>query len=195
MVYTTCFLVGRGLTPHLTIMMYTAVCIQRYVLLIICQSLTFPHNISCTFILCRIAFDSQADEESTVVEYLHDDRDFPVFSRIKTGYGCEQLINILMSSEVSSDRVCLFRPTAVSENATFLIDVDAVRFSDLKSDDMGTWKAIGTKSTNFRITNRIIYFSPGDGRPLNHTLTRRYFVHKTYDLYKRIIVDIRGMCC
>lgn len=114
-----------------------------------------------------------------------------MFSRVKTGYGCEQVINILMASEVS-DRVCSIRPTGVSENVTFLIDVDAVSFSDLKSDDMGTWKATGTKSTNFRITSGVIYFAPGDGCPLNHTLTRRYFVHKTYELFKRIIVDIRG---
>ena len=46
------------------------------------------------------------------------------------------------------------RPTGVSENATFVVDLDVVRFGDLKSNDMGSWNAIETKST-YRIAGSI----------------------------------------
>lgn len=87
-------------------------------------------------------------ENDATTDYFSGDKDFPVFSRVQTGYGCEQLIKLLMISAVPADRICIMCPTGVSENATFVIDVDAVRFSDLKSDDMGTWKATGTKSVS-----------------------------------------------
>ena len=56
-----------------------------------------------------------------------------------------------MTPTISSKRTFCMRPTGVSENATFLIDIDAVCFTDLKSDDMGTWKATGTKSAFFNL--------------------------------------------
>ena len=54
----------------------------------------------------------------------------------------------------------------------FIINVDAVRFSDLKSDDMGTWKTTGTKSTYFRILKEGIRFAFGSHGSLDHVLTR-----------------------
>ena len=100
-----------------------------------------------------------------------------------------------MTCAVPENRICAARPTCVSENATFIIDVDAVRFSDLKSDDMGTWKTTGTKSTHFRISKEGIRFAVGSSHgSSDHVVTRRYYIHGSYQLYKRIIVDIRGMC-
>ena len=99
-----------------------------------------------------------------------------------------------MTATPSYELVCSIRPTSVSENATFLIDVDTVRFTDLKSDDMGSWKSTGTKSVYFSIREGHVYFATVTERgELYHVLTRRYYIHSTYQLYKRIIVDIRGM--
>ena len=65
-----------------------------------------------------------------------------------------------MTAVVPESRICTVRPTCVSENSTFIIDVDAVHFSDLKSDDMGTWKTTGTKSTYFRIiSQKVTYYT------------------------------------
>ena len=57
-----------------------------------------------------------------------------------------------MTAKIESTKICTFRPTGVSENATFVVDLDAVRFGDLKSDDLGSWNAMGTKFTFFRMT-------------------------------------------
>jgi len=148
------------------------------------------------FSLCRIKFESSDSENDATTDYFSGDKDFPMFSRVQTGYGCEQLIKLLMTSAVPADRTCIMRPTGASENATFVIDVGAVRFSDLKSDDMGTWKATGTKSTCLRISKGAIRCTLGShtGGSLDYILTRRYYIHSAYQLFKRIIVDIRGMC-
>lgn len=55
--------------------------------------------------------------------------------------------------------ICSVHPHGVSENATFVIDLDEVCFSDLRSDDLGSWNATGTKSTWFRLTNEGVRIS------------------------------------
>jgi hypothetical protein len=78
----------------------------------------------------------------------------------------------------------------LSKNATFIVDIDDVIFADLQADDLGTWKSNGTKSTHFNI------LPSGAIHVLKSTkyyrMTRRYYVHGTYSLYRRIIVDIQG---
>ena len=60
----------------------------------------------------------------------------PIFSKTACGYGFHQLIDLLMTSKVDSSKVCTVRPSGVSENATFIVDLDCIRFGDLKSDDL-----------------------------------------------------------
>ena len=69
-------------------------------------------------------------------------------SRVTTGYAASCIIRILMLA-TPANKVSVVQPVAVSENATFIIDLEKVNFCDLKSDDMGAWEATGTKSTYF----------------------------------------------
>ena len=101
---------------------------------------------------------------------------------------------MLMPSNVDDSTVCSVRPVGVSANAIFIVDMDKVHFSDLKCDDLGTWTATSTKSTFFRFAAFGIKISEKNPSQsgMYHVLTRRYFVHGTYNLYHRIIVDIQG---
>ena len=78
------------------------------------------------------------------------------------------------------------------------MDLDVVRFADLKSDDLGSWNPTGTKSTFFRITEAGIKISSKKPSKsvagLYHVLTHRYYVHSTYNLYHRLIADVKGKC-
>ena len=82
------------------------------------------------------------------------------------------------------------------QNAAFLIDIDVVEFDDIKADDLGSWKATGNKSF-FRVTSSgaVKYLA---SKPVGSVstgyliLTRRYFVHLTYDRFHRLIGDIQG---
>ena len=104
------------------------------------------------------------------------------------------LVKILMPSNVDESIVCSVRPVGVSANATFIVDIDKVYFSDLKCDDLGTWTATGTKSTFFRFAASGIKISEKKHSQsgVYHVSTQRYFVHGTYNLYHQIIVDIQG---
>ena len=145
--------------------------------------------------LHRIKFDEESPSTSQV--YYSGDKQLPIFSKVTSGYGFDQLIEILMTSNVDKSNICTVRPTGVSENATFVVDLDVVRFGDLKSDDLGSWNATGTKSTYFRMTDTGIRVA--DKKPVHdsfgnyHVLTRRYYVHNTYNLYHRLIADVKGI--
>lgn len=84
----------------------------------------------------------------------------------------------------------------MTENASFIVDIDAVSFQDLKADDLGSWNATGTKKSYFRFqpsgTLRVSDKRPATNPSDYYTMTRRYYVHKTYARFHRQIVDIKG---
>ena len=117
--------------------------------------------------LYRIKFD---EESPTSQIYYSGDKQLPIFSKVTSGYGFDQLIEILMTLNVDKSKICTVRPTGVSENATFVVNLDVVRFGDLKSDDLGSWNATRTKSTYFHMTDTcLLYTSPS---PRDATLSR-----------------------
>lgn len=107
----------------------------------------------------------------------------------------DQLVNILMT-DIEDQYICKARPTGVSENASFIVDLECIKFGDINCDDVGIWKGTGTKSIYFRLHKSEVLFAPVkpalSSLPSYNVLTRRYYVHSTYNLFHRIIVDIRG---
>lgn len=101
-----------------------------------------------------------------------------------------------MDKNIDSNRVCRIQPLGIARNATFVVDLDQVFFSDLKADDLGTWSSNGTKSTYFSMVAGNIEITNGkpshNSRSSYYVLTRRYYTHGTYHLLRRILVDIRG---
>ena len=80
-----------------------------------------------------------------------------------TSFLAEEMAEVLMTLDVNS--VCRVQPMAVTKNTTFLTDVDDVAFTDLKADDLGTWKVNGTKSAYFSIrSSGAIMIIPGKGK-------------------------------
>ena len=136
------------------------------------------------WVLYRLKFDDYD-------EYYGEDRELPIFSRVQTGYMAEYLIKLLMGeSERPSSKICKLQPIGVSENATFIIDLEHVKFGDLKSDDMGSWITTGTKSTLFKfVGNQVIFTSKTQS---HFVMKRRYYIHATYGKYHRMIADIAG---
>ena len=106
-------------------------------------------------------------------------------------------MNILLKSDLNFHKVCAVQPLSVTENACFVVDIDSVDFQDLKADDLGAWSTTGTKKCFFRYTQSGT-LRVTDKKPLNtkfsyYTLTRHYYVHKSYDKFHRQLVDIKGM--
>ena len=152
------------------------------------------------YFCCSIKFSessSSSDDEETSskgIQYYSDDKELPVFSTTSAGYLAEQVAKVLLNPNL--DKVCHVQPLGVTKNATFIVDVDDVAFSDLKADDLGTWKTNGTKTTHFWIRpSGTIVISPKQKGPdtKSYIMTRRYYVHGTYQLFRRIIIDIKGI--
>ena len=101
-----------------------------------------------------------------------------------------------MGKNIDLQRICHIQPLGVTKTAMFIVDLDDVLFSDLKADDLGTWNANGTKSIYFFMSPtgvvRIASGKPSRSmKSSNYTLTRRYYTHGTYKLFRRI-VNIQG---
>ena len=82
-------------------------------------------------------------------------------------------------------------------NEAFLIDiqtVETVAFDDIKADDLGSWKATGNKKhvTSSGAVKYPLSKPVGSVSTDYLLLTRRYFVHLTYDRFHRLIADIQG---
>ena len=140
--------------------------------------------------------DSESDgsENDSVVQYYRGDSELPMFSANSCGYHAETVAQCLLNPV--PDKVCHVRPIGVTTSATFIVDVDDVQFANLKADDLGVWKTNGTKTTLFHILpNGNIFILSSKRRAVkgsDYVLTRRYYVHGTYQQFRRIIVDIRG---
>lgn len=141
--------------------------------------------------LCRIKF------ESPEVDYYRGDKELPVYSRVQCGYPVGDLVNILLKSDLDLNRVCTVQPLSVTENSCFVVDIDSVDFQDLKADDLGAWSTTGTKKCFFRFaqsgTLRVTDKKPSNSKFNYFTLTRRYYIHKSYDKFHRQLVDIKGI--
>lgn len=103
---------------------------------------------------------------------------------------------MLMKPTMTAGKVCTVQPLGVSENATFVVDVEAIDLRDLKVDDLGSWYPTGTKKTYIRFTSsgilKICEKTPKSRQSEYYLLTRRYYVHRSYDKYHRQIADISG---
>lgn len=105
-----------------------------------------------------------------------------------------------MSKNIDLRRVCHIQPLGVTKTAMFIVDLDDVAYSDLKADDLGAWSANGMKSTYFFLsrsgTVRVAPRKPSLSTESSYfILTRRYYTHGTYKLFRRILIDIRGKYC
>ena len=131
---------------------------------------------------------SEADDDRPMLEFYDDDPELSLLARMDHGYPVHSLIQSLL------DRICQVQPLGVTKNAVFQVDLDSVPFEDLKADDLGSWMATGTKRTYFRFTrtNAIHYANGVPSSSEYFLLTRRYYVHKTYNRFHRIISDIKG---
>ena len=112
-------------------------------------------------------FSNSSDEEaqessSDHVDNYDDDPELPLFSSVSSGYPASELARILMNQNIDPKRVCHVQPLGVTKNATFIVDIDDVLFTDLKADDLGTWMNNGTKSTYFTmLPNGSIWIASG----------------------------------
>ena len=132
--------------------------------------------------------------------FYKGDRHLPIYASPDSGYPFHLLLDILLKSNMEPRHVCTVQPLGVSQNALFIIDIDVVNFDDLKADDLGSWKGTGTKRMYFRVSlsGAIRYSENKPNASLSShylQLTRRYYIHKSYAEYHRMIAAVQSKQC
>lgn len=106
--------------------------------------------------------------------------------------------DIVLNTELNSNRVCIRKPVGVKDAAVFLVDTTKLRHrDDLKADDMGTWVHKG-KPIRYFLVNRSETGAVRDvecttKRPKAYKLTRIYYHHKGTSEFRKTIFYVHGM--
>ena len=96
----------------------------------------------------------------------------------------EDLLNVILNADVTSEVVCTQKPVGVMNAAVFIVNTTKLRHpDDLKADDMGSYVHIG-KSVRYYTVDRL---PTGEVYRMKHydesskgafSLTRIYYHHK-----------------
>ena len=132
----------------------------------------------------------ESDAEKPVVEFYDSDPELPLLARMDHGYPVHSLIVYLQM-------IC--RKT-VYVKSSLLVSLRMQCFKLilivwlLKILKQMIWLATGTRRTYFRFTqtNAVRYATGVPNSSEHFLLTGRYYVHKTYNRFHRIICDIKG---
>ena len=119
----------------------------------------------------------------------------PVLARPKLGLTVNQLFTLMMGT-LPVDRICHRKPTSVTYNGVFVVDLSCVHcIDDLRADDNGVWTHAGKPRRKYRIRRDpeacgLIYADPvEEPTPESEifTLVRIYHHHKGTPEFQRRI--------
>lgn len=96
-----------------------------------------------TNIQCRAQADIKADRE---LVFLHEKEQIPIYALgCKKFLTTQEIMNVLLDSDLNLISVCSQVPFGVSSNAVFIVDLSKVASArDILCDDMGSWKWSGS---------------------------------------------------
>ena len=75
----------------------------------------------------------KSEQMETEQVYFRDNPRLPIYST-RSSYSACDVCDILLSDDINA---CQLQPLGVTDNASFIIDLDYVQFEDLKADDLG----------------------------------------------------------
>ena len=127
--------------------------------------------------------------------FYENDPQLPIYDTPTCGCPVNDVIDILLNIDIQTENVCTVQPLGVTQNCLFIVDIDSVEFDDIRSDDLGSWKATGTKKVSFKVlkSGAIKVYKTRSSNNASYLLTRRYFIHSAYNKYHRMIADVKGM--
>ena len=121
----------------------------------------------------------------------------PVYSvGRRSGIVTEEAVAILLDEEIDRTQVARAVPTSVSKNTLVIVDLESPHVKSLRTlsaDDLGSWKATGTKTSYFR--------EPTKSIPLTKVTDTLFGVYRcTHPYYRntsepellRVIISLKG---
>jgi hypothetical protein len=145
----------------------------------------------CTFDLLVFGRTSQYENESSL----------PIYSYQSSEYTVEHTAKLLVLQDVDETKIARTPPVAVTVNAAFLVNLKCLKHSnDIKADDLGVWKSVGSPShlvvvdeedgcLSATVLPRGKSFKDVDiaEREYTYRITRSYFKHSTSPDFHRIV--------
>jgi hypothetical protein len=94
---------------------------------------------------CRAQPEIKTDPEDQLT-FLHNKEQLPIYvPGCKKFLTTQEILNVLLDSELKLKSVCTQVPFAVMSNAVFIVDLSKLASAkDISCDDMGSWKWSGS---------------------------------------------------
>ena len=124
----------------------------------------------------------------------------PVYSvGRRGGIATEEAVAILLDEEIDRTRVARAVPTSMSKNTLFIVDLESPHVKSLRTllaDDLGSWKATGTKMSYFREPTKSIPLTKVTDALFGvfgvYRCTRSYYRNTSEPELLRVIISLKG---
>lgn len=121
----------------------------------------------------------------------------PVYSvGRRSGIVTEEAVAILLDEEIDRTQVARAVPTSVSKNTLFIVDLESSQVKSLRTlsaDDLGSWKATGTKTSYFREPTKSIPLTKVTDTLFGvYRCTRSYYRNTSEPELLRVIISLKG---
>ena len=121
----------------------------------------------------------------------------PVYSvGRRSGIATEEAVAILLDEEIDGTQVARAVPTSVSKNTLFIVDLESPHVKNLTTllaDDLGSWKATGTKTSYFREPTKSIPLTKVTDTLFGvYRCTRSYYRNTSEPELLQVIISLKG---
>ena len=131
--------------------------------------------------------------ESDEMKFLHGKPHLPIYCQSAKLLTTQDLMNILLDSDLKPESICTQVPFSINVNAAFVVDLSRLKSpKDILCDDMGTWTWNGSFRKWCSITEHGFVKLLGRNLPTNDQPSNTYRVWKRY-YYLKGSPDVRKM--
>ena len=121
----------------------------------------------------------------------------PVYSvGRRSGIATEEAVAILLDEEIDRTHVARAVPTSMSKNTLFIVDLESPHVKSLRTllaDDLGSWKATGTKTSYFREPTKSIPLTKVTDTLFDiYRCTHSYYRNTSEPELLRVIISLKG---
>ena len=121
----------------------------------------------------------------------------PVYSvGRRSGIATEEAVAILLDEEIDRTQVARAVPTSMSKNTLFIVDLESSQVKSLRTlsaDDLGSWKATGTKTSYFREPTKSIPLTKVTDTLFGvYRCTGSYYRNTSEPELLRVIISLKG---
>ena len=149
--------------------------------------------------ICCVPCRIKPEVTSIAIKYFHDIEELPVYAQPLRMFSTNEVVNVLLNSELSNSQICTRVPFSVEVNAVFVVDLNKLSSpNDVLCDDMGVWKWSGSSKRWVLVDEAgfVAFIKEEDVESDNcFYVWKRYYCLKSSPDVKRMIIILHGRFC